>query len=371
MMKKVVLFFTLFTALSACKDDDGLSQSTFTESPRFYINSTLDGLPLNLAAGEDGYQMYTSYQMEDSVLVMSGTLAADSPSFKKALLIKLRGSELIGPGDQPSPGTIFNSGALALKDPSGATVLPGHFDYHFFADTINGHIPLMWNAPFSSYYGDSCSLYGLDINEHQSFSIEMSSTGPLTCTPSVKHTIETGAECKAQIHVLKSTSSELQVEVQERIGRINNVNWQIAGQNVGRGSSLVYSVVGFQPGYRVKAFVEFESGCTEVIEKVVLPGTPNCDINIDYRMEGHRESNPHNLATVELVYFDETGKAYSSAYPNAQGAFTIESISDYLEVNASHNHQRFSFSGQAVLKSADGSSLQLNNIFGIFAVARP
>ncbi|MGB0978418.1 MAG: hypothetical protein ACPGVV_03435 [Croceimicrobium sp.] len=372
MKKKVLVIASFLIALfSGCKEDEGPNQSSFMESPRFYVNSTINGLPLNLVAGEEGYQMFTSYELEDSVLVMNGVLAADSPAFQKAVVLKIRGSELLGPNSQISAGNVFQQGPLPLMDPSGATVQPGYYDYHFFADSINSHINLLWSAPRSSYYGDSCSIIGLNSSLNQSFTIEMSSAGPLSCTPSVKHTIQTGKECKAQIHVINSTSSELHVEVQERIGRIQEVNWQIAGQNAGQGNSLLYSVVGFQPGYRVKAEVKFESGCTEIIEKIILPGGPSCDINIDYRMEGHRVANPHNLATIELQYYDESGKLFSSAYPNAQGSFVIESVSAYSDANSSLSHQRFSFSGEAVLKSADGSSLQFNNIFGSFALAHP
>ena len=48
------------------------------------------------------------------------------------------------------------------------------------------------------------------------------------------------------------------------------------------------------------------------------------------------------------------------------------SFGEYLDAAASsHKHKRFSFLGDAILKSADGSTLQVNNIFGSFAVAYP
>ncbi|QNR25893.1 hypothetical protein [Croceimicrobium hydrocarbonivorans] len=372
-MKKVFgLLGITALLLSSCKDDDGMGQTSFIESPRFYINATVDGLPLNLRAGESGYQMYTSYEVQDSVLKMKGILAVDTPQLKRALCIVIRGSEIIANSSSPDPGTALQQGPLPYSDPSGSTVQPGYYDYFFAADTINGHIPLMWKTPNSSYYGDSCSLIGINQENYNSFSVEMQSQGPLSCTPSVKHTIYTGQSDKAQVYILKSTNSELQAEVQSRIGNVKNVNWQIAGQNAGSGTMVNHSVIGFQPGYRVKAEIEFESGGIEIIEKVVLPGSPTCDINIDYRKQGHRVPNAHNLATVELQYFDQNGKMYSSAYPNAQGYFEIESLGEYLDAAASsHKHKRFSFLGDAILKSADGSTLQVNNIFGSFAVAYP
>jgi hypothetical protein len=373
MMKKVYRFLLAFAVLSftACKEDDGLSQTSFVESPRFYVNATVNGLPISYKAGEGNYQMYTNYQVQDSVLHMYGVLATDSPAYRNALRLNIRGAELISNMAYPSAGNVFEKGALPLYDPSGLTALPGHFDYHFSADSVNGHIPLIWHTPSSSYYGDSCFLIGLNQANQQSFTVEMQSAGPLSCTPSVKHTIRTGQDSKAQLHIVRNSNSELSAEVQARIGRIQKVTWEVDGANAGNGQTMQYSAVGFSASFQVKASVEFEDGGVEVIEKVVLPGGSACDINIDYQKRKHRVQNPHNLKTVEIQYYDADGKLYSSAYPLSQGNFNIESISDYHDSNSAHKHQRFSFSGNAILKSADGSTLEINNIFGSFAVAHP
>lgn len=373
-MKKVFPLFSILAMLiiTSCKEDEGLSQSSFSESPRFYVNATVNGLPLNLTAGELGYQMYTNFDIIDSVLVMHGTLAADTPQVKNALRLSIRGAELVHTASQAQAGNVFNTGPLPWQDPTGLTVLPGHYDYVFTADTVNGHIPLVWNSPASnSYYGDSCRVMGINSKMHNTFTVEMQSAGPLSCTPSVKHTIRTGQQSKAQIHVHNNSNSGIRAEAQTRIGRIQNVSWEVDGQAAGQGLILNYSTVGFTVSYTVKATINFENGDQEIIEKVILPGGPACDLNIDYSFQGHKIENPHNLKTIELQYFDENGKLYSSSYPNAIGNFVIESISDYNDEASEHKHQRFSFSGHAILKNADGSTLEVSNIFGSFAVAHP
>ena len=83
--------------------------------------------------------------------------------------------------------------------------------------------------------------------------------------------------------------------------------------------------------HKIKAEITFQAGCKEVIEKTILPGTVNCDLNITYQRTASRENNPHNLNTVEVIYFDENGKAYSSLYANSTGEFTIESVNNYVE----------------------------------------
>lgn len=372
MMKKVSLFSLAFALLfSACKEDDGLSQTSYMESPRFYVNATINGLPLSLKAGEDGYQMFTDYRVVDSVLNMYGVLAADSPAYRDAFKITLRGSDLIQSPSHIQSGNIFETGNISLYDPSGRTTLPGFFDYFFTADSVNGHIPLQWKTPTSNYYGDSCNLIGLNAYSHEDFTVEMQSAGPLSCTPLVRHTIRTGQDSKAQLYIVKNSNSELQAEAQARIGRIHKVTWYLDGQNAGIGQYLQYNTVGFSASFQVKAVIEFEDGGLEIIEKVVLPGGSACDINVDYTKKAHRVDNPHNLRTVELEYYDANGKLFTSAYPNSIGNFEIESVGDYNDASSSYRHQRFSFSGNMILKSSDGSTLEVNNIFGSFTVAQP
>lgn len=372
MMKKVSLFFLALALLSsACKEDDGPSQTVFMESPRFYVNANINGLPLSLKAGEDGYQMFTDYRVVDSVLYMCGVLAADSPAYRNAFKITLRGSEIINSPSQLASGNIFETGPISLYDPSGKTTLAGYYDYFFTADSVNGHIPLRWNTPSNNYYGDSCQLIGLNAHNQPNFSIEMLSAGPLSCTPLVRHTIRTGQDAKAQLYIVKNSNSELRAEAQARIGRIKKVSWSIDGQNAGAGEFLQYNTVGFSASFQVKAVVEFEDGGVEIIEKVVLPGGSACDINIDYSKKVHRVENPHNLRTVEIEYYDNNGKLFTSAYPNCIGNFEVESVGDYNDASSSHRHQRFSFSGNMILKNSDGSTLEVNNIFGSYTVAQP
>ncbi|MDZ7848146.1 MAG: hypothetical protein U5L96_16110 [Owenweeksia sp.] len=77
------------------------------------------------------------------------------------------------------------------------------------------------------------------------------------------------------------------------------------------------------------------------------------------------------LATVQLTYYDESGKAYSSHYNDVVGSFKIVSTTPYNENEAGQPTTRFFFETEAVLKSSDGSTLELKDTFGSFAVAHP
>lgn len=371
MMKRKYVVWSLLLALWGCGKDAGVDENRYSDQPLFYLNAVVDGLPTSIKAGQNQYQMYTGYALQDSVLHMQGVLATDSPNFRNAFYIDLRGADLLQSLSQATASRTFTEGPIPLADPTGFVKQPNHFDFRFFADNVNGHVPTMWMVADTSYYGDSCSILGLDVSVKQQIQVEMTSAGPLSCTPSVRHTINTREDCKGELHILENSNGSLRAEAKARVGRLKKVDWFLGGQKISSGLNFSYSPPAFQLSYLIRVELEFESGCTETIEKLVLQGGAACDINIDYLKTPHRLSNPHNLKTVEIRYYDSQGKMYSSWYPNVQGSFSIESYNTYQDRTSNYEHQRFSFSGNAILKSADGSSVELNSIFGIFALAHP
>jgi len=376
MKKTIASLMGVVLVLVACSKESDLDQAEYSDSPIFYISGSVNGLPVNKQAGKDGYAMFTNYFVKDSVLHMESVLAADSPAFREAFKINIHGSSLSADPINSGYTSSLINGPIALADASGYTRKPHVFDYYFTSDTLNEESPLHWTTPDSSYYGDSCSYLEVNALHRTSFRVEMSSAGPLSCTPLVAHTIQIQGDCKAEVHILKSTNSELIAEARNRVGSIQSIQWFVNDQSVGTNTTLNYSVVGFSPGYRLKAKILFTSGCTEVIEKVILSGTPQCDINLNYQKLPHRNYNPHNLNTVTITYFNADGKEYSSNYAHNTGHFSIEAIAIYNEVltgnqPSENNHMRYTFSGDLVLKSSDGSTVQLNNLFGIFAVEYP
>jgi hypothetical protein len=369
-----VLGLALITV--ACNKNSSLDQAQYSDNPLFYLSGSVNGLPINLQAGKDGYALFTNYYLQDSVLHMESTLSKDAAILREAFKIDIHGGETSNDIAATNYATSLINGAVALADPSGYPRLPHVYDYSFTIDSLNSDLLLLWNTPDSSYYGDSCRYWAVNSLLNPSFKVEMLSAGALSCTPYVAHTIQSQGNCKAEMHILKSTNSELKAEVRERVGSIRSIQWTVNGTNIGSGMELNYDVLGFSPGYTLKANILFDNGCSEVIEKIILAGSSQCDINLNYQKEAHRYYNPNNLATVTISYFDADGKEYRSDYANNVGDFSIEAIASYNETSQSatstnENHKRFTFSGNLILKNIDGSSLTLDNIFGIFAVEHP
>jgi hypothetical protein len=376
MKKALIAWLGLVFLTTACNKDSSLDQVEYSDNPLFYVSGSVNGLPINLQAGKDGYALFTHYYMHDSVLHMESILSADGAAHRDAFKIDIHGAQISNEIAATNYASSLINGPVSLADPSGYPRLPHVYDYYFSSDSSNNDILLLWNTPDSSYYGDSCSYLEVNALLNPSFKVEMLSVGPLSCTPYVAHTIQSQSSCKAEMHILKSTNSELKAEARARVGSIRSIQWSVNNQNVGGGLVLDYDVLAFSPGYKLKANILFDNGCTELIEKIILTGSSQCDVNLSYQKRPHRYYNPNNLATVTVSYFNTDGKEYRSDYANNVGDFSIEAIASYSESaqtanTTNENHKRFTFSGDLILKSADGSSLTLDNIFGIFAVEHP
>lgn len=362
-------FTILLFIISACSKEAQQESVYYSDNPLFFLSGTMNGLPINIEAGHDAYQLYTGTTWNDSVFHIQSIMAVDSPNFKNAFFLDIRGAGLLGQASASQAYQAIQTGPLPLADPSGHTHLPHHYDFVFYSDSVNGHIPLRWEVPGASYYGDSCTVVGVDASEDPNFQVVMKSAGPLSCTPEVKHIIQVEGNCKAELHLITSTANKIEAQLRARVGIIEKVDWFLNGEKVHTGPNLNHNLINYNPGYRLRAEVSFKSGCAEIIEKVVLAGVSHCDINLDFRKSPHRQYNPHNLSTAEIRYYDAAGKEYTSFYQNPEGAFRIESLGSYWEQEV--EHKRISFSGRVLLRSADGNTILLDNFLGSVAVPMP
>lgn len=370
MLKRIVLLFIISTLLISCSKDESQAEVNYTDSYRFYLYATVNGQAINANAGEDGYIMHSNYLLQDSVLHMYGQLSRDSAEPRQALEIRLRSDQLmVGPAI--SVGNTFTTGPLALADPDGQVRKPQIFDFIFRPDSNNGHQVINWNYNGQTYFGDSLRLNDININQIQELNITMTNSGVFSCVPMIKQNIPTSGECSAQLNV-NASATKLNAQIAIGNGVYQNVDWWVNGSSVSAGINLSdFGIYGTLP-VKVKAKVSFEGGCSVEIEKTVIPGRSGCDLNMTYTRTPELMANPHNLGTAEIIYYDAAGKAYTTFYPNNVGKFKLESISDYVEEgNSAQLHKRIMFSGSGTLRAADGTEVELENVYGSYAIAHP
>lgn len=370
MFKKIAFLIFASSFLLSCSKEDGQADAVYTDSYRFYLYATVNGQAMNANAGEHGYIMHSNYVLQDSVLHMFGQLSRDSAEPREAVEIRLRSDQLIT-GSSMGAGNTFTTGPLALADPSGQVRKPQIFDFVFRPDSSNGHQILNWNYNGQTYYGDSLRINDVNIANTSTLNVTMTNSGVFSCVPMVKQTIPTSGKCAARLN-LSASLTELNAEIAVGKGVFQSAEWWINGSSVSGGLKLTdFGINGSLP-IKVKVKVHFEGGCTVEIEKTIIPGRNGCDLNITYNRIPERQPNPHNLHTAEIIYYDAAGKAYTTYYPNNKGNFKLESVSDYEENGSSGQlHKRIMFSGSGTLRAADGSEIEVENLYGSYAIAHP
>lgn len=360
----------LFQLAVSCTEKEQSSES-FTGSYQFFLFANLNGQAVNYNAGEDGYSLYTSYQFEDSLLVLHSLLAKDSADPRSAFELIMRSAALGTPG-QPTAASLLQEQSLALADPSGLVRLPNTFDYLFYTDSLVGHQALKWTCLGQSYYGDTLHWPALDVRQVRTMEVKLTNNGFASCVPLMAKRIDLEKDCRARMDLQSNSSGTMQLSVSALKGDLQKVRWFLNNKQVGQGFSTQLKGLNSSIPQRIKAEVIFGGGCKSTIEKTVIGGRANCDINILLDRTQTLSLNPKNAQTVELVYYDAKGKRFSTFYDSNQGYFTIEALSTYQELSArGEQHQKLVFSGEMSLQSADGARIEINRLHGSFAVAHP
>lgn len=367
-MKRLVPIVSILVLL-ACKDDLVQDAPGYTDSFLFYTYLSVDGYPHSLYAGAESYTMYSSSSFRDSAYTLKSILADDSANPKNAIEVSIRSERLADPSDF-TMASAMREGSIALADASGFVRNPDVYDFHFRPDTLQGHQAIYWLFDGQSYFGDSLNIQDINMHQRSFLNIEMTNSGVYSCIPSVYHRIQVDKFCKAQLLVNAGNPSSITASVAELIGVIKTVNWFV--DDVYSGSAIElgsFSAPANNP-VKIKAELIFESGCSEIIEKTVLPGRTDCDLHMTYIKEPNRKHNPKNFGTVEVVYFDDKGERYTSKFSNNEGRFSIESISDYNEGEEGYKRMLFTAS-DILLKHQSGATLKLQNFYGSLAFAYP
>lgn len=371
-MKRIILAVLGLLVWTQCSDDEQTALQ-YRDSYRFYVYANLNGQPLNLNAGEDDYALFTQLK-QDSLGVWHtiGTLARDSNRYRHAFQLRFRSNRAAATADEAGFSASFAVGPRTLADASGAVRIPGIYRFFFRPDSFSGHQNLLWEYEGRTYYGDSLRVDSFDAGTNPYCEIAMRSAGVFACTPLIVHRIEAHSNCRALLNV-HASYDRLSAGVEPVLGRIEAIQWYLDSIPISESGNWQRNLSGSGQPHLVEAEVSFSGGCTERLAKLVVPGPANCERHLIYQKQPFRKPNPNNLGTVELVYFDGQGKRFSSFYAQNEGSFQIEKLK-LLEAKNTlgpglHNH--LIFSGQALLKSADGQSIMLHNIHGSFATLLP
>ena len=356
--------------VSSCAADNSEVNATFEEPYRFYLYSNLDGQTLNHQAGNNSYALFSSYTVNAGLLTMTTLLADDSLSPTNAFAIKLRGLKMAATGVEIHPGKSLDEGNLALASNTGFTRIPNTYNYSFKIDSAYGHRVLTWQTSSGQYTGDSCAFGPVSSDTLPNFALQVTTNGTNTCIPFISHVFETGATASAQMH-LSAAGDVLSAQIEAKGSPVSQVSWFIDNAPASLEQFLTIYCTSQSFPLDLKAEIVFANGEKETITKRLNSATISCDIIVLAKHREHAIANSFNENTAEIIYYDASGKMFTSALAN-NGAFSI--VRAYAYENgggANVNHQQLIFNGHALLRSADGETKILNSLNGSFAFAYP
>jgi hypothetical protein len=367
-MKNWICVLGVVIAAISCSSDNGAINATFEEPYRFFVYGNLDGSALNHQAGNNEYELFSSYTVNNGLLSMTSLLAQDSLQPTQAFAIKLTGQ--MSPNDlEGRTGSSLNEGFLALASNSGFTQVPNTYNYTFKLDSAKGHNTLNWQTNNYQVTGDSCVFGPVSSDTLANFKLELNTTGSSICVPYVAHIFETGATATAQMH-LSVNNGILRAQVESFGSSISAINWFINNDPVSLQALLNINCSNQSFPLDLKADITFNNGQKETITKRLSSAAVACDINILASHRPHLKANAFNENTAEIIYYDENGTAFSSL--EGDGAFSIVRAYNYQEgVSQNQSHEQLIFNGHAQLKSASGEIKEVSNLNGSFAFARP
>lgn len=358
-------------ALSSCSKDEETSTS-YTEDYRFFLQAEINGQPLELKAGTHEYYLETGYQLEDDVLLSWGTLAPEGNTPGEALKIIYRGPELLQYVSQFNPDSSLSAGPVSFRDASSYRNQAGHYKLHLSIDSNVSISNPTWTLPDGSVLQNQISpTVSVNSANYPVFPIQLSMSGP-GCQSSITHHVDMYDDCKASFDVYSFGTSVLRFVPKVNMSLIHNINWFIDNQAVELESDNTLPIsLQNTTSLNLRAEFTFNDGCEKTVEREFFPQNDYCLPEFSAYKTAVKVHDEHQLGTVELIYFDKNGEAYTSFYEHVVGQFRVLATTAYQENDAGQHTTRFFFETDVMLKNASGDTLRLKDAYGSFAVAHP
>lgn len=372
-MRKIGLLALMAGLAIACSKDNSRisSNGVYQDEYRFYATAKINGLPVEYNAGEDGYGLETDYTIEDSVVVMTGKLARENASLQSAIVLRIRGNEQVGNENDFIVGEALRPGLYAFRDNSGRSVIPGSYELQFLGDTNFSPLQYYWTFDDGSVSSSAAPpAINVAVDDYDPFMVTLK-TNYYGCESTVTHWVNIEKDCDATIEISNVTSYDFSVSATSRKGNILSVDWLLDGYEVE--PSFSGKISAYLTGeHTLKAEIHFEEGCSKVVERT-FDASSSTPCITDFWCEKKKATTiDHNqLGAVELEFYDENGKKFTSYYSGTDGDFKIVSLSPYRENEKGQKTTRFFFEANAILKNEDGTSVELTECFGSFAVSHP
>ncbi len=372
-MKKLFIYiFALSLVGLSCSPEKEIS-SNYSEDYRFFLKGQINGLPLEFNAGEDDYFLETNYYREDSVVVMEGMLSRFGVADKNAVVIRIRSKAAEIPGSAFVASENIEPRDYAFRDVTGYRAQTGKYQLSLFGDSTflantNDHYWIVNGLPPVKGY----ELQQTFDRNTPNFNVALRTTISGDCESEVRHFINLQQDCDATFKMYVTAPDKVMVKTVARVGTIGDVQWFLDSTEV-KPNFLGEIDLSLVPNATMlTCSIYFDDGCVRRIDRSLNSTLQSpCITDFWYQKQKPTIHDPNQYSTVEIEYYDGNGKMYTSYYTDVVGDFAITSASPFQRNASGDKTMRFFMEADVILKNVDGSTVELKNGFGSFAVAHP
>lgn len=356
--------------LSSChKPDDPPANEP---DPVFFVNGTMDNVPLEINAGKNDYYMYSSYLLDSNeVFSFSGefrqTSCADCPN-----ALKISFSNYIA---DATPLSAINSASfpvsyLPFSVPGG---VPATYSVHFIPLTSGGQpLSYLWDfgdgttstdaSPTHVYINTAIYQVGLTVNYASGCSSNISN--PMNCGV-------TSLSCDAGF--ILSAVDTTTVSLTSNPGGTApwTYDWDFGDGSPHDNTANPTHTFANAGVYQVCLTTVSSDSCTNTRCLNVATENPGT-CSIRYSSVVNTIDNPFNLSTVVVEWTDASGNLYTSDNSSQPPSsyFKINSVTDYDNNENGEKTKKLNISLNCVLYNGS-NTINLTNAEAVIAVAYP
>lgn len=349
-MKKVIFYISLIVfTIGSCKKVD--LEEVPSGDPVFSVDAKLDGVDLNLVAGDDDFYMFSEFSKDNfDVYTMTGRFAKDSNcnvECEESLSFSIRSSYVDSLPNAPFEINSALTEGTNLNYFSNMNSTSIGYNYFFNAELVDS----IMGTPADSFYWEITSDSFSFISFAESFSLvylgqtdlevklEITSNGG--CTSYIQKVIPLGVVDNCDLYIDIFPTGNFEFTLFPMLGNGNTAFFDWINIGSPNNDTLLIDSTTFLPANGTLELVASDFNqqcavqigiCPEYQSSNFFPSSfsfPKINYAVDTFSTG---MIMEQLSTVTIEYQDVTGTYSSNLADNSNSTFTITNIEDY-EVN--------------------------------------
>ncbi|MAZ36158.1 MAG: hypothetical protein CL842_01755 [Crocinitomicaceae bacterium] len=369
-MKFLVYIASFLVILASCKKEE--LQPEVIGNAAFYIQGTVNGLPVNLVAGDNDYYMYSSFEEnENTVPKYIGELKTENceTGCPESFTIIYTGEKEAVEGLAVEPE--LRTGFKPFTNPNAGNEYEVAFNPEESFTSKAIEVDYEWEFGDGTISKEKNPTH-LFVGDQEFFEVKLNVKTSKGCESNIENRIYIKSETTTDF-LITQTQRSLAFEPDVKDIAPQNYLWEFESGNTASTPYVDYQADPNKGIEKVCLTVTDENGvrsqrCKNLILKEEYAF---CAANYSFKSASRQDPNGElQLGTVYLKYTDAAGKEYySRPNLNDNNEFELLSVADYDENEMGNPTKQITFHANTTLTSLDGQELNVENLSGSIAVA--